>query len=118
MLELLTELRKHLLTGASFVIPFITGGGTLIAAAIAFAAMTPTGPDFSHAPRLKLLLDIGTVSLTLMLAVLAGYISCNSSVVTRPRRLTCLSHCSIHVRYLTNSCPTTRKLRMLSGWVE
>jgi len=75
MLELLTNLRKHLLTGVSFAIPFIACGGILIAAAIAFAPMTPTGPDFSHTPRLKLLLDIGTASLTLMLPVLAGYIS-------------------------------------------
>lgn len=75
MLELLTNLRRHLLTGVSFAIPFIACGGILIAAAIAFAPMTPSGPDFSHTPRLKLLLDIGTVSLALMLPVLAGYIS-------------------------------------------
>lgn len=75
MLELLTNLRKHLLTGVSFAIPFIACGGILIAAAIAFAPMTPTGPDFSQAPRLRLLLDIGTASLTLMLPVLTGYIS-------------------------------------------
>ncbi len=75
MLELLTNLRKHLLTGVSFAIPFIACGGILIAAAIAFAPMTPAGPDFSGAPRLKLLLDIGAASLTLMLPVLAGYIS-------------------------------------------
>jgi fructose-specific phosphotransferase system IIC component len=37
--------------------------------------MTPTGPDFSHAPRLKLVLDIGTTAFMLMLPVLAGYIS-------------------------------------------
>lgn len=70
----LQELRRHLLTGVSFAIPFIACGGILIAAAIAFA-MTPTGPDFSHAPRLKLVLDIGTAAFNLMLPVLAGYIS-------------------------------------------
>jgi fructose PTS system EIIBC or EIIC component len=75
MREALTELRKHLLTGVSFVIPFIACGGILIASAIAFAPMTPAGPDFSAAPHLKILLDIGTASLTLMLPVLAGYIS-------------------------------------------
>jgi fructose-specific phosphotransferase system IIC component len=37
--------------------------------------MTATGPDFSHAPRLKLILDIGTTSFMLMLPVLAGYIA-------------------------------------------
>ena len=74
MVELLKQLRQHLLTGVSFAIPFIACGGILIAFAIALA-MTPTGPDFSHAPRLKLILDIGTTAFTLMLPVLAGYIA-------------------------------------------
>jgi fructose-specific phosphotransferase system IIC component len=73
-LAMLRPLRQHLLTGVSFAIPFIACGGILIAGAIAFA-MTPTGPDFSHAPRLKLVLDIGTAAFNLMLPVLAGYIS-------------------------------------------
>jgi len=75
MLESLQKLRQHLLTGVSHAIPFIACGGILIAAAIAFAPMTASGPDFSNAPRLKLILDIGTAALTLMLPVLAGYIS-------------------------------------------
>jgi fructose PTS system EIIBC or EIIC component len=75
MLESLQKLRQHLLTGVSFAIPFIACGGILIACAIAFAPMTAAGPDFSNAPRLKLILDIGSASLTLMLPVLAGYIS-------------------------------------------
>jgi fructose PTS system EIIBC or EIIC component len=74
VVKALQELRRHLLTGVSFAIPFIACGGILIAAAIAFA-MTPTGPDFSHAPQLKLILDIGTAAFNLMLPVLAGYIS-------------------------------------------
>lgn len=75
MPELLKHLRQHLLTGVSYAIPFIACGGILIACAIAFAPMTPTGPDFSNAPRLKLILDIGTAAFTLMLPVLAGYIA-------------------------------------------
>lgn len=74
MLESLQKLRRHLLTGVSYAIPFIACGGILIAAAIGFA-MTPTGPDFTHSPRLKLIFDIGTASFTLMLPVLAGYVS-------------------------------------------
>jgi fructose PTS system EIIBC or EIIC component len=74
MLESLQQLRRHLLTGVSYAIPFIACGGILIAAATAFA-MTPTGPDFSNSPRLKLILDIGTAAFDLMLPVLAGYIS-------------------------------------------
>ena len=75
MVELLKQLRQHLLTGVSFAIPFIACGGILIASAIAFAPMTPSGPDFSHAPKLKLILDIGTTAFQLMLPVLAGYIA-------------------------------------------
>ncbi len=79
MSELLKNLRQHLLTGVSFAIPFIACGGILIAFAItfatAFAPMTSAGADFSHAPRLKLILDIGTAAFTLMLPVLAGYIA-------------------------------------------
>lgn len=75
MPELLKHLRQHLLTGVSYAIPFIACGGILIACAIAFAPMTPTGPDFSNSPRLKLILDIGSAAFTLMLPVLAGYIA-------------------------------------------
>jgi fructose-specific phosphotransferase system IIC component len=74
-LEHLKKLRQHLLTGVSYVIPFIACGGILIALAIAFAPMTPSGPDFSQAPRLKLLLDIGSAAFALMLPVLGGYIA-------------------------------------------
>lgn len=75
MIEELRKLRQHLLTGVSFAIPFIACGGVMIAFAIAFAPMTPQGPDFSHAPGLKLILDIGSTSFSLMLPVLAGYIA-------------------------------------------
>jgi PTS system fructose-specific IIC component len=75
MLASLHKLRQHLLTGVSYAIPFIACGGILIASAIAFAPMTASGPDFSNAARLKLVLDIGTASFMLMLPVLAGYIA-------------------------------------------
>jgi fructose-specific phosphotransferase system IIC component len=74
MPESLQKLRQHLLTGVSYAIPFIACGGILIAVAIAFA-MTPSGPDFSHSPSLKLVFDIGSASFALMFPVLAGYIS-------------------------------------------
>lgn len=75
MIDFLKSLRQHLLTGVSYAIPFIACGGILIAAAIAFAPMTPTGPDFSQHPQLKLILDIGSAAFSLMLPVLAGYIA-------------------------------------------
>lgn len=82
MLAPLKKLRQHLLTGVSYAIPFIACGGILIAAAIAFVPMTATGPDFSHAPILKLVFEIGTASFSLMLSVLAGYIA--YSIAGRP----------------------------------
>ncbi|MFA5263941.1 MAG: PTS fructose transporter subunit IIC [Opitutaceae bacterium] len=75
MKEYLIKLRMYLLSGVSYAVPFIACGGILIATAIAFAPMTATGPDFSSSPVLKLVLDIGTASFSLMLPVLAGYIS-------------------------------------------
>ena len=75
MKEGLLKLRSYLLSGVSYAIPFIACGGILIAGAIAFAPMTATGPDFSHSPVLKLVLDIGVASFSLMLPVLAGYIA-------------------------------------------
>ena len=73
-MEQLRRLRQHLLTGVSYAIPFIACGGIMIACAYAFT-MTPHGPDFSNSPKLKLLFDIGSASFSLMLSVLAGYIS-------------------------------------------
>ncbi|MEO5713728.1 MAG: PTS fructose transporter subunit IIC [Luteolibacter sp.] len=75
MKDAILKLRQYLLNGVSFAIPFIACGGILIATAIAFAPMTPAGPDFSSSPTLKLILDIGVASFTLMLPVLAGYIA-------------------------------------------
>jgi len=81
MMQQLHKLRQHLLTGVSYAIPFIACGGILIAIAVGLA-MTPNGPDFSHSPKLKLILDIGSASFSLMLSVLAGYIS--YSIAGRP----------------------------------
>lgn len=75
MNETLHKYKQYLLTGVSHVVPFIACGGILIAGAIAFAPMTPTGPDFSQAPKLKLILDIGSAAFALALPVLAGYIA-------------------------------------------
>ena len=82
MKQALTQHKQYLLTGVSYVIPMIACGGILIATAIALltmlhpGAMTPTGgPDFSAAPNLKLVLDIGDAAFKLALPVLAGFIA-------------------------------------------
>jgi PTS system fructose-specific IIC component/fructose-specific PTS system IIC-like component len=72
----LQRLKQYLLSGVSHVIPFVACGGILIAFAISLAPMKPgTGPDFSQAPVLKLLLDIGSAAFALVVPVLAGYIA-------------------------------------------
>lgn len=76
MKESLKKLRQHLLTGVSYAIPFIACGGIMIAVAITMVSpIGPKGPNFSDAPRMKLLLDIGTTAFALMLPVLASHTS-------------------------------------------
>jgi len=75
VIEALKKLRQALLTGVSHVIPFIASGGILIAFGIAFVPMTPTGPDFTDEPVLKLILDIGS----------AAFASIESSSETSPQ---------------------------------
>ena len=70
-----TKLKQFLLSGVSYAIPFVACGGIMIAIAIAFAPMTDKGPDFSHSPFLKLILDIGTTAFSLLVPVLSGYIA-------------------------------------------
>jgi len=71
----LSDIKRYLLSGVSYAIPFVACGGILIALAIAFAPMGPDGPDFSASPFLKLVLDIGTAAFALLVPVLAGYIA-------------------------------------------
>jgi len=82
MSNTLQQHKQYLLTGVSYVIPMIACGGILIATAIALltflhpGAMTPTGgPDFSEAPTLEVVLNIGVAAFTLAMPVLAGYIA-------------------------------------------
>jgi fructose-specific phosphotransferase system IIC component len=75
MNEFIQKQKQYLLSGVSFAIPFIASGGILIAVAIGLAPMGPSGPDFSNSPILSRLLSIGTAAFTLLLPVLAGYIS-------------------------------------------
>ena len=69
------KIKQYLLTGVSYAIPFVACGGILIALAISMAPMGPHGPDFSHSPWLKTILDIGVASFSLLVPVLAGYIA-------------------------------------------
>jgi fructose PTS system EIIBC or EIIC component len=82
MKHALQQHKQYLLTGVSYVIPMIACGGILIATAIALltmlypGSMTPAGgPDFSQAPTLKMVLDIGDAAFKMALPVLAGFIA-------------------------------------------
>ncbi|MFH1873730.1 MAG: fructose-specific PTS transporter subunit EIIC, partial [Pseudomonadota bacterium] len=71
----LMQIKQYLLTGVSYVIPFIACGGILIASSIALAPLSQAGPDFSNSPYLKLIFDIGSAAFVLALPALAGYIA-------------------------------------------
>jgi PTS system fructose-specific IIC component len=73
---------KHLMSGVSFMIPFVTAGGLLIALAFAFGGIYATDP--SHANTFAgALFEIGAKSaFTLFVPVLGGYIA--YSIADRP----------------------------------
>lgn len=75
MKKSLSKVKQYLLSGVSYAIPFVASGGILIALAITFAPMTAHGPDFSHSPILKTMMDIGSAAFALLVPVLAGYIA-------------------------------------------
>src|SRR4029079_10959362 len=75
MKDSIIKVRQYLLSGVSYAIPFIACGGIMIAAAIAVVLVTGTGPDFSHSPIQKLILDIGVAAFTLMPVILSGFIA-------------------------------------------
>ncbi|MBC2850736.1 PTS sugar transporter subunit IIA [Cetobacterium sp. 8H] len=74
---------KHLMSGVSNMLPFVVGGGILIAISFIFGikASDPTDPSFN--PIAKLLMDIGGGNaFFLMIPVLAGFIG--MSIADRP----------------------------------
>jgi fructose PTS system EIIBC or EIIC component len=82
MTQILRQHKQYLLTGVSYVIPMIACGGILIATAIALLTMlhpgsmtSGGGPDFTGAPMLKIVLDIGDAAFKMALPVLAGFIA-------------------------------------------
>ncbi|MGH7950364.1 MAG: PTS fructose transporter subunit IIC [Limisphaerales bacterium] len=81
MKELLQKHKQYLLTGVSYVIPFIACGGILIALSLAYAfhfhlVDAHGGPDVSQAPWfVQDMFQIGVTAFKLFPAVLAGFIS-------------------------------------------
>ena len=75
MLQDMKKTKQYLLSGVSYAIPFVACGGILIAIAIMFAPMGAGGPDFTHSPYLKKIMDICVASFTLLVPILSGYIA-------------------------------------------
>ena len=78
------QIYKHLMNGVSHMLPFVIGGGILIALAFLFDAFNPTNPSGfgSGTPLSAFLMKIGGASFGFMLPVLAGYIA--MSIADRP----------------------------------
>lgn len=69
-----TNLRQWLMTGVSYMIPFVVVGGIFIALAIAFSPIGPKGPEITN-PILQKVLKTGELSIGMMVPILAGYIA-------------------------------------------
>ena len=71
------QIYKHLMNGVSHMLPFVIGGGILIALAFLFDIFDPANPkNFgSGTPLSAFLMQIGGASFGFMLPVLAGYIA-------------------------------------------
>ena len=77
------QIYKHLMNGVSHMLPFVVGGGILIALAFLFDDNSIDPKNFgSNTPLAKFFKDIGGASFGFMLPVLAGFIS--MSIADRP----------------------------------
>ena len=78
------QIYKHLMNGVSHMLPFVIGGGILIALAFLFDTLDPVNPkNFgSGNPLSAFLMQIGGASFGFMLPVLAGSIA--MSIADRP----------------------------------
>lgn len=78
------QIYKHLMNGVSHMLPFVIGGGILIALAFLFDVYDPANPgNFgSNTPLAAFLKNIGGASFGFMLPVLAGFIA--MSIADRP----------------------------------
>ena len=78
------QLYKHLMNGVSHMLPFVIGGGILIALAFLFDTFNPADPSKfgSGTPIAAMFMKIGGASFSFMLPILAGFIA--MSIADRP----------------------------------
>ncbi len=82
------QIYKHLMNGVSHMLPFVVGGGILIALAFLFDTFDPANPSNfgSNTPLAAFLKGVGGVSFGFMLPVLSGFIA--MSIADRPGLVT------------------------------
>ncbi|AGX43193.1 PTS fructose transporter subunit IIABC [Clostridium saccharobutylicum] len=78
------QIYKHLMNGVSHMLPFVIGGGILIALAFLFDTFNPANPSGfgSGTPLAAFFMKVGGSSFGFMLPILAGYIA--MSIADRP----------------------------------
>ncbi|MDY3974414.1 fructose-specific PTS transporter subunit EIIC [uncultured Veillonella sp.] len=78
------QIYKHLMNGVSHMLPFVIGGGILIAIAFLLDVFDPANPSKfgSGTPLAAFFMQIGGASFSFMLPVLAGFIA--MSIADRP----------------------------------
>lgn len=78
------QIYKHLMNGVSHMLPFVIGGGILIAIAFLVDVYDPANPSKfgSSTPLAAFFMQIGGASFSFMLPVLAGFIA--MSIADRP----------------------------------
>ena len=77
------QIYKHLMNGVSHMLPFVVGGGILIAMAFLFDDYSIDPSKFgSNTPLAKFFMDIGGASFGFMLPIIAGFIA--MSIADRP----------------------------------
>lgn len=76
--QLMKDTKKHLMTGVSYMIPFVVAGGVLLALSVLFSGKSAVPTSGALAK----LAGIGTAGLGLMVPILSGYIA--YSMADRP----------------------------------
>ena len=74
-MEELKRMRQYLMTGVSYMIPFVVIGGVFIAVSIAASGVQETKGVVVANPALKGLLEVGSAAFGLMVPALAGFIA-------------------------------------------
>ena len=77
------KIYQDLMTGVSYFLPFVVGGGILIALAFIIDVGNASTETFGATTQLSAwFLDVGGIAMGLMLPILAGYIA--YSIADRP----------------------------------